>query len=405
MNEAARAAELAARASRARLVAILAARGTGLDAAEDALAEAFAAALATWPERGVPANPEAWLLTVARRAIGHARRHRGVRAAAAATLATMAEEADDASPQEIPDERLRLLLACAHPAVPEAARAPLMLQVVLGLPAERIASAFLVAPAAMGQALVRAKAAIRESGAAFALPDRDALPSRLSAVLTAIYAAYGAGWEAFSGADAARPDLAEEVLWLARLTASLAPDQAEALGLLSLILHCEARRPARRDEQGRFVPLAEQACARWDTAMIDEAEATLARAARLGAPGRFQLEAAIQSAHAMRRFGRAVPWDAIASLYAGLLRLSPTLGAALGEAAAIAESLGCEPALARLDGLHAELVANHQPYWALRAHLLARLGQDAADAYARAIGLTQDAAVRAWLVRQAAKAG
>jgi RNA polymerase sigma-70 factor (ECF subfamily) len=405
MSEAARAAELAARASRARLVAMLAARGTGLAAAEDALAEAFAAALATWPGQGVPANPEAWLLTAARRSIGHLRRHDGVRAAAAGALAMAAPLADDEPADNIPDDRLRLLVACAQPAVPEAMRAPLMLQVVMGLSAERIGPAFLMTPAAMGQALVRAKAAIAASRTAFSLPDRADLPARIDAVLAAIYAAYGAGWEEFSGADATRPDLAEEALWLARLTATLAPDQPEALGLLALILHCEARRPARRDEGGRFVPLAEQPCARWNGAMIDEAEAVLARAARLGTPGRFQLEAAIQSAHAMRRFGRQVPWDAIAKLYAGLLQLSPTLGAALGEAAAIAELSGVEAGLARLDGMEARLVAAHQPYWALRAHLLAQLGQDAAETYARAIGLTQDTAVRAWLVRQAAKAG
>jgi RNA polymerase sigma-70 factor (ECF subfamily) len=406
MSDAGRAAEQAARASHARLVAILAARGAGLDAAQEALADAFAAALDAWPRRGVPQNPEAWLLVTARRAISHRRRHDAVRAAAAQTLAMLADTpaddpgADDA-PHAIPDERLRLLFACAHPAVPEPARAPLMLQVVLGLSAERIGPAFLMTPSAMGQALVRAKAAIAASGAAFCLPERADMAARQDGVLAAIYAAYGAGWSEYSGADTTRPDLAEEALWLARLAAAIAPDQPEAQGLLALILYCEARRPARRDAVGRFVPLGQQDPSRWTRALIDEAEGLLARAAPMQAPGRFQLEAAIQSAHSMRRLGRPVPWDGIVTLYAALMQIAPTLGAALGEIAAIAERDGPAAALVRLEAIDPRAVASHQPYWALRAHLLTRLGHDARDSYARAIGLTQDQAVRAWLLDRA----
>jgi RNA polymerase sigma-70 factor (ECF subfamily) len=395
VTDAARAAEIAARAGWARLVALLATRGTKLADAEDFLAEAFAAALRTWPARGVPDRPEAWLLTAARRAQGHARRHAGVRLAADPALRQLAEAEDDTP--AIPDERLRLLFACAQPAVPEAARAPLMLQVVLGLPAARIGPAFLMTPAAMGQALTRAKAAIEATGAAFALPDAVDMAPRLDSVLAAIYAAYGVGWDG-AGGDAGGADLAEEALWLARLCVAMLPDAAEALGLLALILHCEARRAARRDPAGRFVPLAAQDVATWDAAMIDEADALLHRAAALGQLGRFQLEAAIQSAHAARRAIGRTPWPQIAQLYAGLVAIAPTLGALLGQAAAIAEIEGPATALARLDALEPAAVASHQPYWALRAHLLGRLGRDDADARARAAGLAGDPAVRAFLL-------
>jgi RNA polymerase sigma-70 factor (ECF subfamily) len=399
MSEAARAAEAAARAGWARLVALLATRGTKLADAEDFLAEAFAAALRTWPERGLPDRPEAWLLTAARRAQGHARRHGGVRLAAHPALRQLAEAEPDAP--SIPDERLRLLFACAQTAVPEAMRAPLMLQVVLGLPAARIGPAFLMAPAAMGQALSRAKAAIEAARAPFALPDEADMTPRLSAVLAAIYAAYGVGWEDAVGTEAGGADLAEEALWLARLCAAMLPDAAEALGLLALILHCEARRAARRDSAGRFVPLATQDTALWDAAMISEADALLHRAAALGQLGRFQIEAAIQSAHAARHALGRTPWPQIAQLYAGLVAIAPSLGAVLGQAAAIAETDGAAAALARLDALDDTVVANHQPYWALRAHLLRALGQDPAEAFARAAGLAADPAVRVWLIAQA----
>jgi RNA polymerase sigma-70 factor (ECF subfamily) len=397
MTEAARAAEAAARAGWARLVALLATRGTPLAAAEDFLADAFAAALRTWPERGVPTNPEAWLLTAARRAAGHARRHASVRQVAEPALRQLAEVENDAP--DIPDERLRLLFACAHPSVPGPMQAPLMLQVVLGLSAARIGPAFLMSGAAMGQALARAKAAIEASAAAFVLPEPHDLPARLDAVLAAIYAAYGAGWDAAFASAPGREDLAEEALWLARLTAALAPSAPEALGLAALLLHAEARRPARRDARGAFVPLAAQDPAAWNLAMIEEADALLARAAVHGVLGRFQIEAAIQSAHAARRSLGRTPWPQVLRLYQGLLAIAPSLGAALGEAAAAAEVLGPAVALARLDALDAAVVAAHQPYWALRAHLLAQLGRDDADARARAVGLAEDPAVRAWLLR------
>ena len=288
--------------------------------AEDALGDALLAALETWPRTGVPDNPEAWLLTAARRRLVDGARHAGVAAAAEAGLNVMLEERADASPAALPDERLALLFVCAHPAIDEAARTPLMLQAVLGLDAARIASAFLVAPATMSQRLVRVKARIREAGIRFEMPAPGELAARLDAVLEAIYAAYGSGWEDVAGADPRRHGLAEEAIWLGRLLARLLPDAPEAAGLLALMVHCEARRPARRDAAGRYVPLSEQDVTRWTRPLMEEGERVLAQAARANAPGRFQLEAAIQSAHAQRALAGTTDWEAIALLYEGLLR-------------------------------------------------------------------------------------
>ncbi|MFN6954108.1 MAG: DUF6596 domain-containing protein, partial [Acetobacteraceae bacterium] len=245
MSQAARAAERAARLSYGRLVALLAARTRDVAEAEDALAEAFRIALETWPRSGVPDTPDAWLLTVARRAAGRAARHRAVQAAARPAIEMLL--ADAPAPDAIPDERLRLMFVCAHPALDPAVRAPLMLQAVLGLDAARIAGCFLASPAAMGQRLSRAKARIREARLAFALPETAELPARLDAVLEAVYAAYGTGWEDLTGEDAKRRGLSEEAVWLARLVVALLPAEAEARGLLGLMLHAEARRRARRD--------------------------------------------------------------------------------------------------------------------------------------------------------------
>jgi RNA polymerase sigma-70 factor (ECF subfamily) len=392
------------RASYGRLLAYIAARSRDVAAAEDALAEALSVALRAWAERGVPENPEAWLLTVARHNLGHAARHGRVRAEVAVTLKVLAEEAQERAMREtvFPDERLKLLFICAHPAIDAAARAPLMLQTVLGLDALRIASAFLVAPATMGQRLVRAKAKIRDAGIAFTIPESEDLAPRLDAVLDAIYAAYGSGWEDVTGSDPRRRGLAEEAIWLARLVVGLLPEEPEARGLLALMLHCEARRPARRGHDGGFVPLSEQDVRRWSQPLIDEAEEQLAQASHAERLGRFQLEAAIQSVHAQRGVTGKTDWQAVAMLYAGLVRLTPAIGASIGHAAAMAEACGAESGLALLLEAPIGSVEAYQPYWALRAHLYRRLGRRdaAAECYGRAIGLTEDPAVRAWLTQR-----
>jgi RNA polymerase sigma-70 factor (ECF subfamily) len=236
-----------ARASYGKLIAFLAARTRDVAGAEDALSEAFAAALADWPHSGIPRAPEAWLLTVARRKLIDAARRRRTGEEAVPTLALLADEVDDADgAPAIPDERLRLMFACAHPAIDAGVRAPLILQVVLGFDAASIASAFLVSPSTMGQRLVRAKSRIREAGIPFRVPERDELAGRLDAVLEAIYAIYAEGWSDPAGTQARTRGLAEEGIWLGRLVASLLPREPEALGLLALMLHAEARREAAR---------------------------------------------------------------------------------------------------------------------------------------------------------------
>jgi len=403
--ETVRAAEAAARQSYGKLIAFLAARTRDLAGAEDALSDAFAAALAEWPVRGVPRTPDAWLLTVARRRLVDAARQRRLDQSAAEHLRWLAELAADNEQHIVPDTRLGLLFACAHRGIDRNVRAPLMLQVVLGFNAATIASAFLVAPAAMGQRLTRAKAKIRQAGISLEIPERAALRERLDAVLDAIYAAYTEGWSDPQGSDARRRNLADEAIVLGRLLASLLPDEGEVLGLLSLMLHAHARRESRRNASGEYVPLSEQDPAQWDAPMIDEAEALLLRANRCASAGRYQLEAAVQSAHAVRRRSGRADWGAIEQLYDALCVLTGSPVAALNRAVALAEKRGAAAGLAALDALAADSrLSDYQPYWAARAEMLARCGcyEAAAGAYQQAIGLERDAAVRRFLQQRAA---
>ncbi|WP_137930207.1 RNA polymerase sigma factor [Mesorhizobium comanense] len=395
------AAEAAARQSYGKLVAWLAARTRDVAAAEDALADAFAAALERWPKSGVPDKPEAWLLAVARRRRVDVVRRRLTREAARDHLQLIAEETEARmTDEDLPDERLRLMFACAHPAIEPGVRAPLILQAVLGFDAATIASAFLVPPATMGQRLVRAKTRIRETGIPFRVPEQAELGERLDAVLAAIYATFAEGWLDPAGTETRRRNLATEGIWLGRLVASLLPDEPEALGLLSLMLFAEARRAARRDASGDYVPLADQDHALWDHALVEEAEALLRRAASLGAIGRYQLEAAVQSAHAARRLSGRTDWEAVRELYDALLAVAASPVVAINRAVAIAEVEGAVAGLAALYVLGDDKrLDDYQPYWAARAGLLARLGQvpQATEAYDRAIGLERDPAVRRFL--------
>src|SRR5580698_5544465 len=296
-DEAHAAAEAVAIRSRGKLVAYLAARFGDVAAAEDALSEALASALSVWPERGCPDNPEAWLLTAARRKlIDHLRRNRET--SSDDEPERLADAMIAAADDGFPDRRLALLFACSHPAIDPEIRAPLMLQAVLGLEAAQIASAFLVSPAAMAQRLVRAKTKIREAGIPFRIPERSELPERVESVLDSIYAGFAEGWVDATGADPARRELAEEAIFLGRMLTQLLHDEPEASGLLALMLYAEARRPARRTAAGEFVPLKSQDKTLWNWAMIEEAAAALnyasrptSRAMRIG---RYQLEAAIQ---------------------------------------------------------------------------------------------------------------
>lgn len=397
MNAAA-AAEATARGSYGRLLAWLAWQWRDVAAAEDALADAFAAALERWPVDGVPDAPDAWLLTAAKRRLLMAARRQ--RLADDPTLTVLWPDEQAAAPDaaSLPDARLRLLFVCAHPAIDAGVHSALMLQTVLGLDAARIASAFLVKPEAMTKRLVRAKAKIRDAGLRFEEPGPDEWPERVASVLEAIYGAYTLHWGLADDADAG--ELAGEARFLAELVATHLPDEPEALGLAALLWLCEARRPARRDA---FQPLHEQDPHAWDAALIAQANAALHRAAAHRAPGAFQLEAAIQAAHTQGRLDGRVPWDGITRLHERLLELAPTVGARIAHAVARAHARA-DPAagLALLDAVEPERIAAHQPWWAARAHLLAMAGRhaEASTAYGRALALTVEPRLRAWMTQR-----
>ncbi|HLX99326.1 MAG TPA: DUF6596 domain-containing protein [Roseiarcus sp.] len=395
-----------ARESYGKLVAYLAAGSRDVPGAEDALADAFTSALAVWPDLGVPSNPEGWLAKAARRRLIDAARRRRTVDQATETLELIDAELKEAADarEGIPDRRLALMFACAHPAIEESIRAPLMLQTILGLDAAAIASAFLVSPAAMGQRLSRAKAKIRLAGVPFKIPEREDLPERLGVALEAIYAAFSFAWEEAFSDDPRGRNLAEEAIWLGRVVVSLIPDQPEAMGLLALMLHAHARREARRDAPGRYVPLSEQKVGRWDKAAIEEAEALLKAAGALGRPGRFQLEAAVQSAHAARRLTGATDWEAIALLYDALFALTGSPVVAVNRAAAVAHARGPEAGLKLLDEVEQGALAGFEPYWVARADLCAKMGEieEARRAYHLAIGLQTDPAARAFLIERLA---
>jgi RNA polymerase sigma-70 factor, ECF subfamily len=398
-----RAAELAARHSYGKLVAYLSRRTRDLAAAQDALSDAFEAALLQWPVQGVPHNPDAWLMAVAKRQAIDALRRKATSDAATDELqlfASVSTEDAESNPREVPDDRLALLFACAHPAIERSVRAPLMLQTVLGLDAAAIASAFLVPPTTMGQRLSRAKTKIKQAGIAFKEPQREDLPERLDTVLQAIYAAFTQGWADPAGLDSRHHNLSEEGIWLGQVLVALLPNEPEALGLLALMLHAQARSRARRDSTGAYVPLTQQDPSRWDTAMIDEAERLLHRASGMQAMGRFQLEAAVQSAHAVRRHTGQTDWAAVAQLYGALAELTGSVVVEINRAVAVSQWQGTAQGLAILERIGADpQLQTYQPYWAAFAHLLARSGAvDQADAaYAQAIGLESDPAVRRYL--------
>jgi RNA polymerase sigma-70 factor (ECF subfamily) len=389
------------RDSYGRLLAVLAAPTRDIAAAEDALADALERALARWPDDGIPASPEGWVLTVARNRLRDVWKSSGYR------MTGPLDESDYAStPLEdempaIPDRRLELMLVCAHPAIAPSIRTPLMLQSVLGVEAAAIATAFAVEPSAMAQRLVRAKKRIREAGIPFVLPERDDLAERLPAVLEAVYGAYAIDWQ-LAPQGAPIESLSAEALHLALVLTELLPDEPEVLGLAALMCLSEARRPARRTADGAFIPLDEQDTRLWDKVLMARGEALLRRAHDHRRPGRFQYEAAIQSAHCSRATQGKVDLVALRKLHRALLRVAPSLGAAVASAAVDGEIDGPDAGLRALDAIGDPAVERFQPAWTTRAYLLAEAGRvaDAAEAYRRAIELTDDAGVAGHLLRR-----
>jgi RNA polymerase sigma factor (sigma-70 family) len=398
--------EAIARNSYGRLIAYIAARSGDVARAEDALGDAIAAALERWPADGVPQKPEAWLLHAARnRIIDAARRHQ-VQQQSETILRQITEEAHTVAVthEDFPDERLKLLFVCAHPAIDPAARTPLMLQTVLGVDAARIASAFLVSPAAMSQRLVRAKNKIRDAGIPFCVPEPREWNERVTFVLDAIYSAYTTGWESLMDVSSTHQALAGDAIAIARTLVQLMPAEPEALGLLALMLHCEARREARYSSNGEFVPLDRQNTAVWSRPMIDEAERYLRSAAKFKRMGRYQLEAAIQSIHANRAIGGCIDWPEIVLLYEGLVQIAPGIGSLVGRAVALAQAGKPAAGFSALEEIPAGRIVNYQPYWAARAHLLQLLNRndEAQKSFTRAASLTDDPALREYLFKRSA---
>ena len=394
-----RSADVAARDSYGRLLALLAAVTSDLAGAEDALADAFERALRTWPSQGVPGNPDAWLLTVARNRLRDqwksARTQRTVPLDAARdALAPF----DDVDVDSIPDRRLELMLVCAHPAIDRAAHTPLMLNTVLGFTAEQVGRAYSVPPSTMATRLVRAKQRIKATGIPFVVPDLADLPARMNSVLEAVYGAYVINWA--TGPQARQ--LPSEALHLAEVLTTLVPRDPEAHGLAALIELSAARAPARVDAGGHFVPLAEQDPSRWDPHLISRAHEHLRAAHAQGRLGRFQLEAAIQAVHCARGADGATDWPELLALHRILHAVAPSLGSGVALAAVTAEVDGPAAGLAALDALLAEAGQRarlFQPARAVRAHLLDRSGrkEEAAAAFESAISLTHDAAERQYL--------
>jgi RNA polymerase sigma-70 factor (ECF subfamily) len=387
-----------ARDSYGRLLAVLAAPTRDIAAAEDALADALERALARWTDDGIPANPEGWLLTVARNRLRDVWKSPGYRMTESLDEIEYPSTSLEGDGPAIPDRRLELMLVCAHPAIAPSIRTPLMLQSVLGVEAAAIATAFAVEPSTMAQRLVRAKKRIRDAGIPFVLPERDDLAERLPAVLEAVYGAYAIDGQ-LAPRGAPIESLSAEALHLALVLAELLPAEPEVLGLAALVCLSEARRPAKWTADGGFIPLDEQDTRLWDEVLMARGEALLRRAHGHRRPDRFQYEAAIQSVHCTTQ-GK-VDVNALRKLHRALLRVAPSLGAAVASAAVDGEIDGPDAGLRALGAIGDPAVERFQPAWTTRAHLLAEAGRaaEAADAYRRAIELTADPAVADYLLR------
>jgi RNA polymerase sigma-70 factor (ECF subfamily) len=395
------------REERAAVLATLIRHVRDFQLAEDAVQDAFAAAIVSWPRDGVPSSPGAWItVTARRRAIDRLRRDRSLsdRAERLATLMRLEGQEEQAVSEDgsIEDDRLRLIFTCCHPALDPPARVALTLRALGGLSTGEIARAFLVAEPTMGKRIVRAKRKIADAHIPYRVPADEELPSRLRGVLRVVYLIFNEGYAASEGERLVREPLCEEALRLALLLSRLMPDEPEVWGLLALMLLHDARREARIDERGRYVALDEQDRAQWVQEKIGEGLQALERSVRLRRPGEYQLQAAITALH-LEGAGGDTDWRAIAELYGALARLSPSPVVELNRAAAVGFAAGADAGLELLEPLLDDpALARYQPLHAAHAELLRRAGdtESAADAYERAIALSANAVERDELERR-----
>lgn len=387
-----------------RTVAALARALGDIGLAEDALQDAYLAALERWPRDGFPALPSAWIFTTARnRAVDRLRRERSgrekLRRLVALEPASVAPPDDGETMSAVPDDRLGLIFACCHPALGLEARIALTLRTLAGLTVEEIADAFLVPHATMAQRLVRVKRKIRESVIPFDVPPAERLPERLDDVCTVLYLIFNEGYATRAGDRLVRHELCDEAIRLGRVLNALMPQEPEVMGLLALMLYHDSRRDARTGPDGALITLADQDRTTWDRAKIDEANGLLARASLHRAAGPYQLQAAIAFAHARAPRHDDVDWTAIAELYAHLEHVAPSPVVALNRAVAVGFAHGPEAGLGALDALRAEELADYHFYHVARADALSRLGRtdEARNAYEAALARTQNDAERSHL--------
>jgi RNA polymerase sigma-70 factor (ECF subfamily) len=381
------------------------------DLAEEALHEAFAAALERWERDGVPDNPRAWLVSTGRFKAIDVLRRRGhladLRPELAGRFAEVAQANAARAAEEIEDDRLRLIFACCHPAIDRKVQVPLTLREVCGLTTEEVAGAFLVAPATMAQRIVRGKAKIRDAGIPFAVPSAEDLPARLESVLSVVYLVFNEGYSATSGDALMRADLSAEAIRLGRLLVELLPDP-EAIGLLALMLLQESRRHARTTAHGDIILLEDQDRSRWDAGLIAEGQARVERALTSDRVGPYALQAAIAAVHASAPTAEATDWPQIVALYDTLFAVYPSPVVDLNRAVAVAMGDGAEAGLLRIEAIldRGELADYHLAH-AARADLLRRLGRrDAArSAYERALALAQQEPERRFLAKRLAQLG